>query len=216
MPYENPYIKKVLEHPHILSQSEDIYSKNGKWAEYFWNSHDIILEIGTGMGNFFGYLVEKNPDKNCIGMELRYKRLFQTAEKARKSQTTNFVVLKDFAEHIDQIFTNEEISQTYIFFPDPWANKEKQKINRLLQAPFLKHLFERTKKEGRVFFKTDHREYFDSTLEVIQQQGLWHIDSVSYDYAEGDIFSMEKITEFEGLYRGKDIHINYLELSKKY
>lgn len=38
------------------------------------------------MGNFFGKQVAEHPDTNFIGMEIRYKRLFQTAEKSRKSK----------------------------------------------------------------------------------------------------------------------------------
>ena len=72
-------------------------------------------------------------------MEIRYKRLFQTAEKSRKTENPNFVVLKDFAQNIDQIFMPDEISQTYIFFPDPWP-KDRHKKHRLLQARFLENL----------------------------------------------------------------------------
>lgn len=102
-------------------------------------------------------------------MEIRYKRCFQTAEKSR-TQGNNFIVLKDFAQNIDQIFSPGEISESYIFFPDPWARKKKQLKHRLFQEDFLKKLYDITCPEGKVFFKTDHREYFDSTLEIIRNQ----------------------------------------------
>jgi len=99
------------------------------------------LEIGTGMGNFFGKQVGEHPKKNFIGMEIRYKRLFQSAQKARKLENNNFVMLKDFGQNIDKIFEIEEIAETYIFFPDPWANKDRQRKHRLLGAEFLEKLF---------------------------------------------------------------------------
>lgn len=74
-------------------------------------------------------------------MEIRYKRLFQSAEKARKAKNNNFVMLKDFGQNIEKIFTPEEISETYIFFPDPWGNKDRQRKHRLLQADFLEKLY---------------------------------------------------------------------------
>jgi tRNA G46 methylase TrmB len=56
------------------------------------------------MGNFFGKQVSQHPEKNFIGMEIRYKRLFQTAEKSRRASDPHFVMLKDFAQNIDKIF----------------------------------------------------------------------------------------------------------------
>jgi len=149
MPPNNPYIEKVKADPDILVNTDEIYTHKWKWAEYFWNDNSLVLEIGTGMGNYFGKIVWENPEKNFLGMEIRYKRLFSSAEKARANSPScfagipldegeqksllrrgrcpkdggsyNFVILKDFWEHIDSIFTAEEISETYIFFPDPWA-----------------------------------------------------------------------------------------------
>jgi tRNA (guanine-N7-)-methyltransferase len=125
----------------------------------------------------------------------------------------NFVVLKDFAQNIDKIFVEWEISQTYIFFPDPWANKERQKKNRLLQAQFLKNLHTITKTWGKLFFKTDHKEYFDATREIIEQQWLWKTVTWTHNYENTEIFDMDNITEFESFYRGVNTNINYIELA---
>lgn len=154
-----------------------------------------------------------HPEANCIGMELRYKRLYTTAQKALRSGYTHFVVLKDYAQNISKIFSEGEIRETYIFFPDPWEKPSERK-NRLMQADFLKDLHTITQLGGKVYFKTDHREYFDTTLELLQKQALWDITFVSYDFAQEDIFEKKHITEFEGIYRGKNIKINYVELQK--
>lgn len=206
-------MEKVRKDTDILHLPEEIYTYRWKWAEYFENKQDIILEIGTGMWNFFAKQVWEYPNKNFIGMEIRYKRLFQTAEKSRKTDNTNFVMLKDYAQNIDKIFTQWEISETYIFFPDPWA-KKKQLKNRLLQAEFLQNLYDITKVGGKLIFKTDHREYFDSTREVLSQQWLWKVQDWTHDYENSEIFDMKNITEFEWLYRWKDTEINYIELVK--
>jgi tRNA (guanine-N7-)-methyltransferase len=92
------------------------------------------------MGNFFAKQVGENPGKNFIGMEIRFKRLHQTAEKSRKSESPHFVMLKDFAQNIDKIFAESEVNDTYIFFPDPWP-KDRHRKHRLLQAEFLKNLY---------------------------------------------------------------------------
>ena len=129
-------------------------------------------------------------------MELRYKRLFTTAEKALKSGHTHFAVVKDYAQNIAKIFSPGEITETYIFFPDPWEKPSERK-NRLMQADFLKDLYEITQTGGKVYFKTDHREYFDSSLTLLQSQKLWDIVFISYNFAQEEQFQKKHITEFE-------------------
>lgn len=214
MVINNPYIEKVQNDSDILHIPSEIYTHKWQWRKYFRNNNELILEIGTGMGNFFGKQVTRLPEKNFIGMEIRYKRLFQSAQKARKVGNKNFVMLKDFAQNIDQIFTQGEISETYIFFPDPWANKDRQRKHRLLQENFLKNLHSITKSGWKLFFKTDHREYFDSTKDIIEKQWLWNIVSWTHNYENSEIFDVDNITEFEWFYRWENTDINYIELVK--
>ncbi len=214
MVINNPYIEKVKADSDIMHQVEEIYSHKWKWSQYFGNDNEIILEIGTGMGNFFGKQVARLPEKNFIGMEIRYKRLFQTAEKSRKADDPHFVMLKDFAQNIDKIFMQWEVAETYIFFPDPWANKDRQRKHRLLQAEFLNNLHQITKTGWKLFFKTDHREYFDSTREILEEQWLWKVVSWTHNYENSEIFDIDNITEFEWFYRGENTDINYIELQK--
>ncbi len=216
MAVNNHYIQKVLDHPYILTQQEHIYAHKGNWSSFFWNTSPIVLEIGTGMGNFFSKMIWENPEKNHIGMEIRYKRLYTTAEKWREksSEDPHFIVIKDFAQNIDKIFEQQEIQETYIFFPDPWAKKERQKKHRLMQGDFLEHLYQITKPGGKLYFKTDHREYFDATQAIIEKQKLWNIETISHEYQKEEIFTTKNITEFEAHYRGSDVPICYLECSK--
>ena len=214
MVVNNPYIEKVKADPDILTETDLIYSHQWKWRGYFRNDNSLVLEIGTGMGNFFGKQASENPDTNFLGMEIRYKRLWQSAEKARKWWSTNFVMLKDFGQNIDKIFSDWEVSESYIFFPDPWANKDRQRKHRLLQEDFLQKLYDITKIWGKVFFKTDHREYFESTVEIVETQWIWKILHKNYDYENSEVFDVNNLTEFEWFYRGEKTDINYLELEK--
>ena len=61
---------------------EDIYKNQSKWDSYFGNKNDIVLEVWTGLGNFFSREVVKNPESNFVWMEIKYKRLYISAEKA--------------------------------------------------------------------------------------------------------------------------------------
>ena len=97
MVVNNPYIEKVKEHNNIINIVEDIYPHKWKWWEYFENSNEIFLEIGTGLGNFFSKEVQKHPDINFVWMEIKYKRLFIAAEKSLwnlNNYSSNWVRLK--------------------------------------------------------------------------------------------------------------------------
>lgn len=218
MVIDNPYRIPVLQDKNILTDTSQIYAHAWKWDIFFGDNNPLVLEIGTGMGNFFAKQVGEHPEKNFIGMELKYKRLHFTAQKSRKNLPSikeNFVVLKDFWQNIKHIFADEEITETFIFFPDPWGKKNTQKKHRIIQAEFMSDLFQKTKFGGKVFFKSDHREYFESTVALIQKQWLWNIIKINTNYENDEVFDTWNITEFEAMYRGAKIEINYLELQKK-
>lgn len=148
-------------------------------------------------------------------MEIKFKRLHKTAEKSRNLWTKNFILLKDFGQNIDKIFAKNEVSRTYIFFPDPWENKDRQKKHKLLQKEFLIKLFEITKSTWEFFFKTDHKKYFEDVLEIIKEIWLWETRFISYDYErESKTFHKQKLTEFESMFRGDKLKINYAEFVK--
>ncbi len=212
---ENLYIPLVLSHENIISDPKIAYQYAGKWHQYFQNQQEIYLEIWTGLWNFFSQESFEHQDKNFIWMEIKYKRLFKTAEKTKQLWVKNFVILKDFGQHIDTIFSGNEIARTYVFFPDPWHNKDRQKKHKLLQKEFLQNLYKITKIWWEFFFKTDHKAYFDDVLEIISELGLWKQKFVSYDYeAESEIFSTKKITEFESMFRWEKLKIHYAEFVK--
>ena len=122
-----------------------------------------------------------------------HKRLFKTAEKSRNLWVENFVVIKDFWQNIDKIFTENEISKVYIFFPDPWENKDRQKKHKLMQMEFLDKMCFVLKKWWKVCFKTDHKWYFDDTIELLKLQNKFKISFLSYDYENESGKCSEKI-----------------------
>jgi len=211
----NWYIQKVEDHENIMNLESQAFDNKWKWSEYFNNDNDIVLEIWTWLGNFFSDEVSSNPDKNYIWKEIRFKRLFVTAEKTLKKWWKNFVLVKTMWQNIDKVFWDWELSLTYVFFPDPWARKDRQRKHRLWNEKFVSDLYDKTKKWGKVIFKSDHREYFDSTLEIIKDFWKWNIDKLSYDYEnETEAFDKNRLTEFEVIFRSQKIKINYIELSK--
>jgi len=229
MAVNNPYIEQVKSHPKILTDLEKTYSIKWKWDSFFSNKNPIILEIWTWLGNYFSKMVNENLWKNFIGMEIRYKRCYATAEKSlwnmknndqsrdnRKLEkyNPNFVVIKDYAENIDKIFDKEEITETLVFFPDPWARKKSWLKRRLVQKKFLNNLYDITKKDWKFIFKTDHLGYFLHVLQEIEST-RWRIEFKTFDYEKEGLYNSDAITEFEQIFRWQNIKVCYLELIKK-
>jgi len=213
---ENPYRIKVENHDKIMAFEKDFFkNKAWKWLDFFGNKNPIFLEIGTWMWNFFSKESSRNLDKNFIWIELKYKRLFNSAEKALALWTKDFIMLKTFAQNIDKIFAEEEIDKTYVFFPDPWGKKDRQKKHRLFQEKFIRDLYEKTKIGWKLIFKTDHLEYFDTSLALFKEIWLWKINILSHDYeSELEHFETKEMTEFEHIFRKDKIKINYVEFEK--
>ena len=224
----NLYIEKVRNHKKILTNLEEIYKTKWNWQDFFKNDKNIVLEIGTGLGNYFSKNVLDNPEKNFIWMEITYKRIFKTAEKSLgkvknndnsqnnlnlENKNKNFVMIKDYWEKIDKIFDKNELYETIIFFPDPWDKNEKTKKRRLIQENFLNNLYKITKKSWKLFFKTDHKEYFDFVLSELKKTD-WKINFKTNDYEKEGLYIPNYITEFEQIFRWQNIKINYLEVEK--
>lgn len=217
MPHHNPYIEKVLKHPNIQTDIKELSKNKWNWKKYFWNSHPVRLEIWTGLWNFFSNEVSNNSEINFLWMEIKYKRCFSTAEKTLKKWGKNFLVIKEYAQKLDEFIADGELQQVYIFFPDPWARKDRQRKHRVLQKEFLALIHKKLEKWGRIIFKTDHIEYFEDTLEILDELDLYDQEFKSFDYEKEltQHFDKWNMTEFEVIFREDKIKVCYIELIKK-
>ena len=209
----NIYMYKLLDYPeYIIYDSELMKQKKGKWNQFFKNDNPIALEIGTGSGNFMRQLAERNPNKNFIGLELRFKRLVLSAEKCKKRAMKNVALLRKRGEEIEEFLGKNEISEMYINFPDPWEGTEK---NRIIQESLFKTLDNIMKKDGILYFKTDHDVYYSDVLDLVKT-----LENYEVIYHTSDLHNSEKAennikTEFEQLFLHKyNKNINYIEIKK--
>jgi len=225
----NPYIEKVKNHPKIFTELEtEIYPHKWKWGSFFANKNPIVLEIWTGLWNYFSKIVNQNLNKNFIWIELKYKRCFVTAQKCLwekrnndnsvdntklKKYNKNFVILKVDAKNIDKIFDKEELDEIIIFFPDPWAKKSSWLKRRLLSVEYLNILYKISKKNAKLYFKTDHLGYFLNVLYNLEKTP-WKVIYKTFDYEKEGLFEKNSITEFEQIFRWQNIKVCYLELQK--
>lgn len=209
----NPYIIKMLDYPEYLAfKKEEIDAKKGRWAEHFGNNNPIYLEIGSGSGNFTNGLSERHTDRNYMALELRFKRLVMSADKAQRRDAKNIFFIRRRAEEILEFIGDNELDGIYINFADPWEEKLK---NRVIQPKLFNSFDTLLKKGGKVFIKTDHDGYYNDIIEFITE-----MDGYKVIYHTPDLHNSEKAedniqTEFEQLFINRHSkNINYIEIEK--
>lgn len=198
MPYENIYIQKVAEHPHIYSDEVLMHAKKGKWKEFFWKDK-LMLEIGTGMGNFFSNYAGNRPEMACVGIELKFKRLIRTYEKSARKGREDVILLKVFGQKIPEIFAEEEVDELYLLFSDPWPKKWHHK-NRVIQDDFLRDAASILAPSGLFLIKTDEASYAEWIDEHLARCPYFTYEKNDNEEPEKKL-TPETATEFETMGR---------------
>lgn len=184
----------------------------GRWAEEFGSTNPIDLEIGTGNGTHFAHRAVNFPDRNLVGLELKYKPLIQTIRRARRQGCVNAKVARFNASLLSELFVPNELNDVYIYFPDPWEKLSQQK-HRLIQSQFLDSLHDLQKEGSHVEFKTDSQSYFAWALTIFQKsryQILAHTEDLySSPWAENNY-----PTAFEAIFARQGLKISYLRAQK--
>ena len=209
----NKYMCEMLEFPeYLMYNNESIDSYRGKWSEFFQNDNNIYLEIGCGSGNFTVKNAQKFKDRNYIALELRFKRLVLAAKKSKKRNLNNILFIRKRAETILDFIGKNEITGVYVNFPDPWEGEERK---RVVSEDLFSRLDIILKTGGKLFFKTDHEQYYEDVLELVN-----NIDNYKVIYRTKDLHNSEKAeenirTEFEEMFLSKhNMNIKYIEIEK--
>ena len=209
----NKYMCEMLEFPeYLMYNNESVDSYRGKWSEFFQNDNNIYLEIGCGSGNFTVKNAQKFKDRNYIALELRFKRLVLAAKKSKKRNLNNILFIRRRAETILDFIGKNEITGVYVNFPDPWEGEERK---RVVSEDLFSRLDIILKTGGKLFFKTDHEQYYEDVLELVN-----NIDNYKVIYRTKDLHNSENAeenirTEFEEMFLSKhNMNIKYIEIEK--
>lgn len=185
----------------------------GKWNETaFNNTNPIVLELACGKGHYTLELARRFPDKNFIGVDIRGERLWQGAKTALEEELTNVAFFRTQIEFIDHFFNQDEVSEIWITFPDPFPKKKHEK-KRLTSPIFLELYRKILLKNGIVHLKTDSTSLFNYSVETAVRERL-DIEEVIfdvYDHFEGqeDIL-VDVQTYYEKLFSEKGERIKYM------
>ena len=193
--------------PETYHLTDDI-SLKGKWnTDFFKNENPIVLELGCGKGEYSVSLAERYPEKNFIGIDIKGNRMWKGATDSIKMGLENIAFLRIRIENIEKCFSENEISEIWITFPDPQI-KYKRTKHRMTNPEFLKKYKKILKPKGVVHLKTDSEYMHGYTLGLLQGLGL------KIEYAHHDVYGTtnapKEVTGIQTYYESQ-----YLAIRKK-
>jgi len=216
MSWENQYIQKVKTKPGIIVAENDRESPVRSKAlidEQRIRFDGCYVEIGSGSGMHLLKLAELNRSKLCIGLEIRFKRAFKTGEKAERLGLNNVLVLRTDARCIGELFNDSEVAGFFVNYPDPW-DKRRWLKNRILNEDMIATMNRLLHPGGFLRYKTDHQEYFSSTLEMLGTNH-WRVSKHSTNFVNSPWIYQNIPTEFEYLFKSQAKPLCFLEAVKK-
>lgn len=193
----------IASNEYVVQEAE---TKSGQWKAIFGNDNPVHIEIGMGKGQFITELASRNPDINYVGIEKYSSVLIRAIEKRSQMELPNLLFVRMDAEHINEVFAENEVDRIYLNFSDPWP-KDRHAKRRLTSKEFLGRYEKCLKKDGLVQFKTDNRPLFDFTLEQAGEAG-WQTREVSFDLHHSEYMDGNIMTEYEERFsaQGNPIH----------
>ena len=136
----------------------------------------IVLEIGSGHGHFLARYAAEHPAKLCLGVDLIWERIIRAKKKATRAKLAHcHFVRAEARELIDALPAGVMFEEVWVLFPDPWPKKRHNK-NRILQPSFFEFIASRTRAGARLYFRTDHAEYFQWVVAAMPRVRTWRVE----------------------------------------
>ena len=159
----------------------------------------LVLEIGCGHGHYLVRHAAAHPDRFCLGIDLLARRLERATRKRESSQLGNVQFYRAEArEFLDCLPDPVRFAEVFLLFPDPWPKKRHHK-HRIMNPVFLAALAQRMTAGGRLFFRTDHLEYFSAAREIVETHAAWRLlRDAPWPFEEATIFQ-KKAPSFQSL-----------------
>ena len=169
----------------VLEYPENI---KGNWKDFFKNENPLVLELACGKGEYATGLAKLHPEKNYIGVDIKGNRLWVGAKFALQNNLNNVAFLRTQIDKITNYFTENEVDEIWITFPDPQLRVSKAK-KRLTHPKFLR-LYQQILKPGaKIHLKTDSPDLYQFTKLVIKLYDLPVLADVE------DVYKMDVLSE---------------------
>ncbi len=142
------------------------------WQRRFGRGTILEVEIGFGYGEFLVQLAKAHPERNFVGLELKWAPVRKALRNIAQARTHNVRLIQaDARVAFDRLFLPNSLHRVYALFPDPWPKKRHAK-HRLFSHAVLKLLNSRLVSGGEVRIITDCQPYLNWILEQVPGAGF--------------------------------------------
>ncbi|MBR6402917.1 MAG: tRNA (guanosine(46)-N7)-methyltransferase TrmB [Eubacterium sp.] len=204
-----PGSRETIADSEFVTHNEESYK--GHWKDIFQNDNPIHIEIGMGKGTFIMEMARTYPNINFIGIEKYSSVLVRALEKREEEpELKNLTFIRMDAEYIENVFDEEEVSEIYLNFSDPWP-KDRNAKRRLTSSRFLGRYTHILKKDGHITFKTDNVDLFEFSVDTANECG-WKIDCITRDLHNSEYNKGNIMTEYEKKFSGLGHKINMMKI----
>ena len=176
---ENETFENLFQHNNYDVRGGN-FPLRGRWAEYFGNDHPIVLELGCGRGEYTIAMAQAFPDKNFIGIDLKGARIWRGCKDAVEQHLTNVAFIRSQIDEIEFYFSQGEVSEIWVTFPDPQPKKPR---HRLMSPNFVSKYRKIWGETGILHLKTDSRMLYEYLLETVEEEHWTLLENIEDVYA---------------------------------
>lgn len=151
-------------------------------------SQHFLWEVGSGHGHFLTAYAAAHPEKVCIGIDLVGERIERAERKRERAGLTNLHFIRAEARFfLDTLPVTARITEAFILFPDPWPKSRHHK-HRVVQPAFLASLAVHAAPDCGLYFRTDHRPYFEDAARVVHESAHWEHSDAPWPFEFETVF----------------------------
>ncbi len=148
-----------------MSQSWDKYSveinKELDLNQIFVDKDEVILEIGSGMGEATAAIAQANPQTGYVAVEMHTPGLAALLILINQLELKNVRLIREDATYLLANFIpDNSLDGIHLLFPDPWP-KNRQHKRRIVQGEFVELIANKLKQGGFIHLATDWQPYAD-------------------------------------------------------
>jgi tRNA (guanine-N7-)-methyltransferase len=175
-----------------------------------------MIEIGCGNGHFLEDYAFLHPETNCLGIDLRLKRIEKGCRKADRGKLSNLrFMLGDGFAILAKLPSAAMADRVAVNFPDPWP-KFRHRDNRLNRAAAIAAMLARIAPGGDFVWVCD---YYPQIVDVIMLMQPWLTtgEFVNHFSAEGYGEGLDGYprTLYERRWRAMGRRIYYLRFCRR-
>ncbi|MEM1180562.1 MAG: hypothetical protein AAGM22_19610 [Acidobacteriota bacterium] len=143
------------------------------------------VELGYGKGR---YLLERalgTPDRRFLGVEMVSKYFRMLTTRARRHGASNLLNVRGEALYLlSAVLPRAFADRLHVYFPDPWP-KARHHRRRLFDPETVDLVLGVIKPGGELCFATDHLEYGEVVMEILDGYPGLTVEPVLTEWPDG-------------------------------